>query len=73
MKKTKSIKFSGQYWWSDSGPVISILQEELHEALSRIRVGRIEISGTDFNDGRQSRKAIIEVSDGNITVSTDFV
>lgn len=72
-QKTKELRFKGSYWWSDSQNVTSLLEIELREILNGVRVGKIIIQGTDFNDGRESRKAEIIVSDNKITVLKNYL
>lgn len=72
MAKTKKIPFEGIYWWSDAGNVISILEKELKEILGSVRVGSIEINGSDFNDGREGRRVTIRISDNEIKVTKSY-
>lgn len=59
----KRIPYRGDYWWSDSKNVTSILERYIEDVLNRNRVTKIEITGTDFNDGRESRFVSIEVKE----------
>lgn len=70
----KTIPFEGVYWWSDSENVTSVLEKELKKIFGGTRVSSIEIHGTDFNDGRESRKIKIEVdtNSNKIRIKNDF-
>ena len=59
--RTEEIICDGVYWWNDSDQVANPLQELFKKILSEIRIHKITIQGTDFNDGYQSRSAVITV------------
>jgi hypothetical protein len=72
MPKSKKIPFEGIYWWSDAENVTSILEKEFKEILGSLRVTTIQIHGSDFNDGRESRTATIRVSENKIEVIKSY-
>ena len=61
--KKEEIICDGVYWWSDSDQVTDPLQELFKKILSQIRIHKITIQGTDFNDGRQSQSIVITVKE----------
>lgn len=69
MARTKKVRFKGAYWWGDAKNVISILQKELEDVLSETRVHTITITGSDFNDGRESRHVELKVDTGDNTIT----
>lgn len=64
----KKIKYKGNYWWGDTENVTSVLEEEFKNILGNTRVDSITITGTDFNDGRESRTIKIKVGDNKIII-----
>lgn len=57
----EEIDCDGNYWWDDSDKVTTPLKELFNQILSETRIRRITIEGTDFNDARESRSAVINV------------
>ena len=57
----EEIDCDGNYWWDDSNNVTTPLKELFNQILSETRIRKITIQGTDFNDTRESRSAVINV------------
>ena len=57
----EEINCDGNYWWDDSDNVTAPLKELFNKILSEIRISKITIQGTDFNDGRLSKSVVITV------------
>lgn len=72
MENKETIPFEGNYWWGDSENVTSVVESKIKEILGGLRLGIIEIRGTDFNDGREARKATIKVQGNEITIEKSF-
>lgn len=70
----KTIPFKGIYWWSDSQNVTRILEKELKEIISETQIRTIEISGNDFNDGRENRhiKITVDILTNKIEVEKKY-
>jgi hypothetical protein len=64
------IDCKGNYWWDDSNNVTTPLRELFNKILSEIRIDKITIRGTDFDDGFQSRSAVITVESNRETQKT---
>jgi hypothetical protein len=63
--KSKEIEYNGQYWHNDADKVIDILSKELKDQLNKTRIFRINIDGTDFNDGMEHIAVSIKVDEFN--------